>query len=222
MKSGIMTDIHTHIIYDVDDGAKTLAESIEMLQLEKELGISSVVLTPHFHHDRNYYTKESLLKKIKELQQYTDLDLYLGNECFYTSKLVSDLISGDALTIDNTEYVLVEFDYYATPEEIYHGCKDIVSAGYKIILAHIERYKHFNGTLAKKLIRLGALFQINASYYNSGINRLHKKLIKTKAIKFIASDAHNTTNRKPDINIPSIKNLGLWDIEDLKERPLVK
>ena len=215
-----MTDIHTHILYNVDDGSSSFEESVQMLKEEEKLGIDTVYLTPHFIHGKSNYTTDELKEKLQKLQKETTVKLFLGNELFYSPFIINDLKEGRALPMGSTRYVLVEFNYHSSADAIYEGCRNLYNAGYRIILAHIERYNCFNKALAEKLKNIEVLFQMNYGFYEEVINKpftymFYKKLLKNGDIQFIASDAHNMRHRKPNINIKKISKYSF--LENLGE-----
>lgn len=198
-------DIHSHILPGIDDGAKTLEESIALLEQEKENGVTSVVCTPHFYPKAD--TLESHLEKcsnafalLKESVKFKELpQLYLGHEVQYFTG-ISKCQSLDKLCFSGTNILLLELPFL-TPlsdkmlHEVMHIDRDL---GITVILAHIERYssdKCFRKLL--KLIKNGDVSaQVNAdSITNPKMQKTVLKLIKKGLISYIASDAHSLASR---------------------------
>ena len=199
----ITADIHTHILYGVDDGASTIEESLKMLELEALGGTELVFLTPHFINGRNRYTTDILKERFEELCRLTDITLRLGNECYYDRHLISNLNSGEALTMGGSDYVLLEFDYSISQKKILDGCRDLYNNGYRVILAHIERYEAFDKGTVEELKSMDTKFQINASYAKKILSSLSgrgRKPLLNGEIDFIASDAHGTRHRRPNLD----------------------
>lgn len=201
---GHVTDLHCHILYGVDDGSKSLEESLAMLKMEYENGVRTIILTPHHHKGRMDKSVDILKERfeiIKKENKY-NIDLYLGSELFSDSSLVDELNDGLALTMNNTRYVLVEF-YPSTPyKEIEAQFRSLLMSGYRPIIAHIERYDCFikDPYLVEDLKDLGVKVQINATSLNNfSQKRFIKKLLKYELVDFIGSDAHNTTSRSPNM-----------------------
>lgn len=210
----MFTDIHTHILFNVDDGAKTKEESLEMLKQEKKLGVTDVILTPHYIVGRNRYTKEDLYRKREILQKETDIRLHLGNECLYSEKLAKHILDGSVLPLGETNLILVEFEPYAAPLELYNGCLDILNTGRRIVLAHIERYSKLSEQLAEDLLDLGVEFQMNYGFVEKNLLKpfasgMYKTLLKKGDISYIASDAHNSTIRCPNVNVKKLERKGI-------------
>lgn len=195
-------DIHTHILYGVDHGAADLDMSIDMLKKEVEEGISTVILTPHYFPGTA--NKESLIQFYNELQQEIDktklpIDIYLGNELLYSTKALEDLIEGKVCTLCGTSYVLTEFHSGDSYEYIRNGLNEIITAGYRPILAHVERYMALRKKeKVRELIHMGVLIQVNSnSYFKKDTKKYVLDLTRNDMVHFLASDCHNMTDRPP-------------------------
>lgn len=203
-------DIHSHILPGVDDGAKDMEETTRMLSIAYDEGIRIVVATPHYAlGDRN-----ASASKIKELFQEVsqmvknlgkELQIVLGNELFYSSDIIEALRRGDALTIDGTRYILIEFPLNASYRDIRVGLHHCIISGYIPILAHSERYLNLikQPELVCGLIEMGTYIQINFSHVkgsrtNPKIN-FCQKLLKNKWVHFIGTDAHDAYERTPHV-----------------------
>ena len=198
-------DIHSHILPGVDDGAKTIDDSIDLLRQEKENGVTSVVLTPHFYPDYDtfddHYTNIlTAFKTLKKECEDKDLpDIYLGSEVQYFTGISRCEIL-DKLCISGTNYLLLELPFLTpiTPtmlEEVKRIDRDL---GITVIIAHIERY--CNDHLFKKLIDLvkngDIKAQINAdSVLHPVFQKTILKLLKKGIISYIASDTHSVKER---------------------------
>lgn len=198
-----MTDIHSHLIYGVDDGAKTLEESIEILSDLKKCGYDNIILTPHYIKDSTYQsTKEENLKKLKvlraALKYYNiDLNLYLGNEIYIDDNIYELLQSGKITSLNNTRYLLIELPMSGIYDEYKEIFISLMKKGYRVILAHPERYKSFQEDFNKiyELESIGVYFQSNldsiVGKYGENAEKIIKRLLKEKKIAFLASDIHH-------------------------------
>ncbi len=202
-------DIHSHILPAVDDGAKDIETSIELLQMLKEQGVTAVIATPHFYPNADnaeeflQYTNEAynLLRRAmlgKELPK-----VFLGCELRYFNGMGKSRDINQFL-IRGTNYLLLELPYGAPVTKTV--LEDIMALsenqGLKPILAHIERYYRVKGF--KKLLRLVsdgyALAHINADgITGKEETKICEKLIKGGYISFVASDTHSVLNRPPKI-----------------------
>lgn len=205
-----VVDIHSHMLYGVDDGSKTIEESLEMLGISYKEGILNVILTPHYEKNNNLYDLNKLLSRFNELKQkvsslYPDMNLYLGNEILYEDGILEDLKDGKITTMNGTRYILVEYLPNVSYEDLYKSFRTLIQARFFPILAHVERYR----CLYKKMDRideikeLGVYLQMNGQSILGGIFSEHSrwchKLLKEEQISFLASDAHNSTTRSPKL-----------------------
>src|SRR5690554_977578 len=195
-------DIHTHIIPNVDDGARSFTESLRMLELMIEQGVTDVIATPHINSNATTATWEKQVSQyeiLKEKAKELNINLYLGAEVKYRKYLITHY---DKHVIENTNYILMEFSW-STYEDIFGILESLQEKGFKPIIAHVERYSYLSLDDYKKLKAKGILLQVNAASF-LGSGREHwienaKLLIKEKLVDFIATDAHNTETRVPNI-----------------------
>ena len=135
-------DIHSHLIYGVDDGSSSLEQSIKELEKIKKIGLEDVVCTPHFKHgniEKIKKTKENYLE-LKKHALELGINLYIGNEIMYSDKMISLLNKKRILTLNNTNYVLIEFKRTENMDinHIIEILDELVENGYKPVLAHPE------------------------------------------------------------------------------------
>lgn len=206
-------DIHTHILPNMDDGAKSLEMSLSMIESLKSDGVGKIYFTPHF-----YSTEESIDDFIKRreysynsLQPYLDRDIVfcLGAEVYLTKYLFSPSNSNklQLLKMGDGNTMLVELSHSKIEFfEILEWINKIKLAGFIPIIAHIERYfgidKYWE--LVKSLNECGVLFQINAqSLIDKKYYRIIKKFFKKYKVSFVASDVHDMHNRPPKLAFAS-------------------
>lgn len=201
------TDIHTHILYDTDDGPSNSNEMYELLDLAYKDGVRALCVTPHFNF--NFYGDNTTNAKaaFSDLsdyarEKYPNMQILLGNEIFYHNACTSYLRDAVCNTINNGKYVLVDFSSSEYKFNIMSAMKDLLGHGYIPILAHAERYSDFGYSTGfiEKLKTLGVIIQINAGSL-IGKNGLRQKILSRSAVKkdlcdVIASDTHNLTDRK--------------------------
>ena len=202
-------DIHCHVIPEVDDGAKTLEDSKKMLELAYAEGIRKIIATHHFCPEifaSDIVKIERQYQKISEIAKHIGdgIEVFLGCEYYAKMNMSQKLQSETRCTLANTKYVLIEFLDNAEFSYIRAIVQDLVSNGYKPILAHIERYDClYKREYIKELHTLGAQMQINADSVigKSGhlIKRFCKKIIKDNLVDFIATDGHDLNRRQPKI-----------------------
>lgn len=201
-------DIHSHIIPNVDDGSRDMDMTREMLSIAYEEGIRTMYATPHFGSGKERYDRDYLMEQYEKVREEAKnageegIEVYLGNEIFYRSDTIEQLKSGNALTINKTKYVLVEFPVEIRYNDLYAALQKLVMAGYRPILAHLERYfclyKKFDYLYAIK--KLGVALQINTDSVLSRFDSnaiFCRKLIRERYVDFLGSDAHTVSWRPP-------------------------
>lgn len=175
-------------------------------------GIREIVCTPHFHYRRGHTSKEILQKTLQELQETIrekcpGMCLHLGNELYYDNELCERLTMGSVCTLAGTEYVLVEFSPQTEYAMIRKAALELVQEGFIPVIAHVERYECIvnNHKLAEELVELGALLQVNAASVLGKAGRKVKRFVKTLfrngRVSFVATDAHDTKTRKPELSV---------------------
>lgn len=205
-----LTDIHTHILFGVDDGAKNIGDSMGILDEEREQKVDKIVLTPHYGPKFGHPDAAMLKERYMELceraaQYYPEISLYLGSELYYQEKTVSDLDKGKALTMNNTRYVLTEFGVTDSYSYIYRAIQNLSYAGYIPIIAHAERYESVFGHVERveELVDLGAYIQLNAESLTGGFfdrrTSFCRKLLKEGLMHFTGSDCHDLRERRPNM-----------------------
>lgn len=201
-------DIHCHILPGVDDGSDSLETSMEMLHMADEDGISQIILTPHdkpWHRKMDYTRMNALVDQLQErlCQEGMDIRLYMGSELYYRNGLTEEIDQGEAVTLANSQYVLVEFDPLADYDYIRSGVYALLMGGYYPIVAHVERYKNVCCKMSRviELIDMGSFMQVNAGsitgQYGISAKQLTKKMLKQDLIHFVATDAHDLNRRQP-------------------------
>lgn len=207
-----MIDIHSHIIFDVDDGPKTLEDSMRLIKDSYEQGVRSIIATSHRRKGMFETAEDNIKSNFEQLKkevslQYKDLQLYYGAEIYYTLDVVEKIELGQYPTLANTKFVLIEFSGNTRFSEIEQAVTKITLIGKIPILAHIERYTELANDKKKleKLIKRGAYIQINAASVLrpklfGDKEKIYKKrarfFLENELVHFIASDMHNVTSRK--------------------------
>ena len=202
-----IVDVHCHVLPKMDDGSSSMEETMHMIKTAYHDGVRTIVATPHYHPGRGYDKQDYLMKGLQEVQEliatnYTDLCIYVGNEVFYHDSIVENLNNKQCLTINGTDYVLVEFHPSHSFEHIYKGVTRILQGGYIPIIAHVERYIPLqkNITYVRKLLEIGCLIQLNAGSVVGEVNYktkwFCKKLLKKGWVHFVATDAHKQTGSR--------------------------
>ena len=144
-----MIDIHSHLLYGIDDGSRSIVESAYIIKSLSEIGYTDIILTPHFINGSSYMsTRENnldLLEKLKVelIKHQIPVNLDLGNEIYIDSDIIKLFKEGIISSLNDTKYLLIELPMSGENEIYYDVFLDLINMGYKVILAHPERYISF-------------------------------------------------------------------------------
>lgn len=220
-----MVDLHSHIINEIDDGSRSLQESINIINNAYINGVTDIVLTPHYIEGSSYKanneTKRKKIEIIKdEIKKLNiNINLYLGNEVMVTPDMIKLIDEDEISVINDTKYILFELPMNDTVNYLDDLIFRLRSRGIVPIIAHPERYMQIKEdyTKAFRWIELGALLQSNLGslygrYGKESKNTIHK-LLKCHAISFLSSDIHHDNqsmyNRIAELKSELIKKYGL-------------
>jgi len=195
------TDIHSHILFGIDDGAKTVEDSNFLMESLVNLGFSKCITTPHTIEHVWDNTAESILARKEELKNLsplltTKLQLSAASEYMINDAFITLFQEGKLLTLQD-RYVLVEISYMSPPLHLLETLFQLQLAGYVPVLAHPERYSYFHHNFEEyeKLKKAGCLFQLNllstVGYYGPEVAAASEKLLKKGLIDFTGSDVHH-------------------------------
>ena len=199
-------DIHSHILYGIDDGSKTIEESIEIIKQHIEMGFNEIVVTPHYIENSDYITnnenKNKILKELeKEIKnQNLDIKLYLGNEVFINNNIEELLKNNEISTINGSNYLLIELPLHNKIKNATDIIYELKIKGITPIIAHPERYEFVqkNPDSVDELIEEGAILQANygsiVGIYGEHAKKTIKKLLKKNKISILATDIHFPNN----------------------------
>ena len=208
-----MIDIHSHIVFDVDDGPDTLEESLQLIGESYAQGVRKIVSTSHRRKgmfetaEEKIYTNFQIVKEKAE-KQFPELELYYGGELYYTSDLLNKITAKEVPSMNQTRFYLIEFSMGTPWREIYAAVKSLLALGITPILAHIERYNALEDKKerVKELISMGCYTQVNSSSILKpklfgDAHKVFKKraryFLEENLVHCIASDMHNLDKRKP-------------------------
>jgi len=201
-------DIHSHILPGIDDGSKDMDMTMNMLEQAYAEGVRYIVATPHYypgHRNADPDRIRECFHKVQEVadEQFPEMDIMLGNEIYYKDEAISRLHDKDIFTMNNSRYVLVEFNVGMEYRKIYQAIKRFTMEGYYPIIAHAERYGalHKQEKLVEELVETGAYIQINAETFMGGMFDAYRKyslrLASNGLVHFLGSDCHEPYERKP-------------------------
>lgn len=212
-------DIHNHVLAGIDDGAKTPEETHYLIAQMKALNIKTAIATPHTFNGLWNNTSESIQQAYEIALQNNVNKIFLKG---YASEYMLDntLIEKskhEKLLCLSQNYLLIEFNLFNNPLNLYEMLFELKTKNYKIIIAHPERYLYFHNAISKyqKLKEYGVFFQLNllslTGYYGKGIQNQAIQLLKKDLYDFTGSDIHSATEinqfKTVPIQIPDRKQM---------------
>ena len=214
-----MIDIHAHILPGVDDGPKTMTESIALIQQAVKEGITDIIATSHAYNPHYHVQKETVIDQIELLRQEIkdhNINIHKGQEIRIQDSTIEMLRTGEALTLADSKYVLIELPSSNIPAYTVQIIQGILSLDKVPIIAHPERNRAIaeKPERLRKLINHGAISQITAGsvagHFGKVIQKLSLQLIDSNLVHTYGSDVHNSKTR------PFLFDAGLTYLEKHK------
>lgn len=221
-------DMHNHILPGIDDGAKTVDDSIQLIKGFSEIGVTNFIATPHIMY--NYYdnTPETIQNSLSVLKEellkngLNDVDITAAAEHMIDSNFETILQEKQVMPMQK-DHLLIEMSYLQRPINFDESIIAIAHNRFFPILAHPERYNFLHGRTRKygEFKQQGIYFQLNmlslSEFYNKEVQKIAFKLLEDGMIDFIGSDVHNleqlnslkklTINKKTkELLLPIIEN----------------
>ena len=194
-------DIHSHLLPKIDDGSKSIEDTIDLIIQLKEFGFHEFITTPHVMHqvwenskaiiEDNYHNTTAALRLNSIDNSFKVAAEYMLDDNF------RKLFQNEKLFTLKDNFVLIEMSYINPPLQLFDLIFDLQVAGYQPILAHPERYNFYHNSLEeyKKLKRAGCLFQLNllscVGYYGANVSKTSDYLLKNNFIDYVGSDVHH-------------------------------
>jgi len=193
-------DLHSHLIPGIDDGAKTLDESLTLIQSMVDLGYKKLITTPHIMADTYRNTPQSIAEGLHMLKEALtkkkiDIEIEAAAEYYLDDGFYALLHKKDILTIQNS-YLLFETSYTSKPLQLEEMIFEMTSLGYRPIMAHPERYRYIKNPQKEyeRFKELGVYLQVNLNslggHYGKSAKKLAEFLAKSGMIDFLGSDIH--------------------------------
>ena len=206
------TDIHSHVLWGVDDGAEFFDESVELCFMAEDCGTKNLFVTPHLMYwDRAEELFDIREQRVDELQETlidedSELIIKKGFEILCDDDIFN-VKYFNPYTLNNSRYLLMEFDFYKTGEDdVRSWCEYISSFGLVPIIAHPERYRFVFDDISviQRLSEQGVLFQINAGspagFFGEAEQEIACSMLNKGYVDFIGSDAHSLRSRNTDLD----------------------
>lgn len=196
----LVTDMHSHLIPAIDDGSKSIEESIALVKQLQEVGYQKLITTPHIMADFYKNTPAIILEGLKKLQERLKeenitLEISAAAEYYIDEDFENKLDKHELLTFGD-KYILVELSYMYPPSNLQQVIMKLVMNGYTPILAHPERYPYWVDKFEEfqKLKDSGVLFQLNINsltgHYSHLALKMAHKMIDLRMIEFVGTDTH--------------------------------
>lgn len=211
------TDIHSHLLPGIDDGAKNLDDSMQLISKMYSYGIKNFVTTPHIFGGVYENTSEIIKAKLKVVQQellnrgMEDINIRAASEYMMDELFMERLEADDILTLKDN-LVLVELPYFNQPFNLYDVLFQIQLKGYKPVLAHPERYRYYHNDFQSyyRLKKAGCIFQLDLlsllGQYGKSAQKIAEKILMNNLYDVVGSDVHNMNHINLLQTISTIKN----------------
>lgn len=200
--SFIGTDMHSHMLPGLDDGAVTMEESLSYFKGMKDWGYKKCIVTPHIFKGVHNNSAETILPALERMRQALnlaaiELEIDAAAEYMVDESFMELLNEEKPLLTIGEKYVLIEMSYAAPSPYLENAIFKLNIMGYKPILAHPERYGYFHRQLDyyDRLLEMGCIFQVNmlsfSGYYGPDVKKFALKMLNQKMFKLIGTDLHH-------------------------------
>jgi hypothetical protein len=200
--SVIGVDMHSHFIPGIDDGAKTMKDSVEMITAMAEFGYRKVITTPHIMGDFYKNTPSIINSGLEQVRRAVqeagvEIDIEAAAEYYFDYELEGKLENERLLTFGDN-YLLFEVSYMNAPDNLDGLIFRMQTGGYKPVLAHPERYPYWFRDMKnfEKLKDKGVLFQLNLNsltgHYSPATQKIAEQMIEKGWYEFVGSDCHHS------------------------------
>ena len=200
--SALVTDVHSHLIPGIDDGAKSIDESIQLILGLRDMGFKKIITTPHIMYDYYRNDREIILSGLKRLREALalhkiDIEINAAAE-YYLDDHFEQLIENKELLTFGDNLVLFELSFFEEPKLLDKLIFDMQLNGYKPVLAHPERYTYMhkdNYSRYHELVDKGVLMQVNlgsiAGNYGPEVSKTAQYMASKNLISLLGSDTHH-------------------------------
>lgn len=198
----LLADMHSHLLPGLDDGVQTLEDSIDLIEQFSKLGYKKLITTPHIMSDFYRNDRESIAIGLTEVkgaikEKGFDIELEAAAEYYLDEALMAKVQDGEPLLTLDSKLLLFETNFLTEPFQLKEFIFNATTKGYRLVLAHPERYQYLIGDVSKAedLRNRGVLFQINipsiVGAYSRPIQKFAQQLINKGWVDFLGSDCHN-------------------------------
>ena len=195
----LKTDIHSHFIPGIDDGSPDMETTISLIKEMQQLGFKKIITSPHVMSDFYQNTSETILSGLNEVRlelkaQAIPVEIDAAAE-YYIDFEFEQKIGKEKFLTFGENYILVELSFIEEPRNLFDIIFKLQLEGYKVVLAHPERYAYHTMEDYKELKNRGVLLQINLlsliGHYSPQVQKKTEKLIEENLVSFVGTDCHN-------------------------------
>ena len=208
-----MIDIHSHIVFDVDDGPTTIEESLALIGESYRQGVRTIVSTSHRRKGMFETPEDKIFANFSQVKEaaeakYEGLEILYGGELYYSSDILERLEHHQVPRMNNTRFALIEFSMTTPWKEIHTALSNVIMLGITPVVAHIERYNALENheERVRELINMGCYTQINSEHvlkprlFGDKVRRFKKRahyFLEKNLVHIVSSDMHNLDKRPP-------------------------
>jgi len=204
-------DIHSHLLPGLDDGVKSIKETIYILRILQKLGYQKVITTPHVMSDHYPNSNLDIINKLEEVNEILyrhqiTIKLEAAAEYYLDEILISRITQQEKLLTFGNNFLLFETSFFNKPAFLEEAIFNMNAHGYQPVLAHPERYGYLlnDFDLLMKLKNMNLSLQMNllslTGFYSREVKNFAKKLLKSNLIDFIGTDCHNALQANEILN----------------------
>ena len=227
-----LVDLHSHLLPGLDDGVKSIKETIYVLHTLKQLGYQKVITTPHVMCDHYPNSSEDIINKLHEVRKVLishkiHIKIEAAAEYYLDENFLDRLMKKERFLTFGNNYLLFETSFYNKPVFLEEAIFAMNTQGYQPILAHPERYGYLQQDfgLVQKLKNMNTFLQMNllscTDFYSSEVKKFARKLLKANLIDFVGSDCHNALQINEIKTKISEKDIKLLTTQRLLNRSLM-
>jgi protein-tyrosine phosphatase len=200
--SWLEVDMHSHLIPGIDDGSKSMEESLELIKRLSSYGLRKIITTPHIMSEYYKNTPEIISMGLEDLRKAVkaegiSIEIEAAAEYYMDEILLEKIKDGERLLTFGENYILVETGFINKPQMLLETMFQLEMSGYKPILAHPERYQYLlaDKGLLGDLVDRKILFQVNllslTGFYSKPVKDFAESLLERDLVKFLGTDCHN-------------------------------
>lgn len=200
--SWLEVDMHSHLIPGIDDGSKSMEESLELIQRLASYGLRKIITTPHIMSEYYKNSPEIISMGLEDLRKAVkaegiSIEIEAAAEYYMDEILLEKIKGGEKLLTFGENYILVETGFINKPQMLLETIFQLEMSGYKPILAHSERYQYLlaDKGLLEDLVDRKILFQINllslTGFYSKPVKDFAESLLERDLVRFFGTDCHN-------------------------------